>query len=103
MEIREIEDLIDSAFGTKLRKKIMEENQTVEEVGTVRVFESADAYRKETGKRFRMTKDQKSRGLDRNAAWAEFAANGYSHPVTQSVTEEVTSELVVESDEQVVG
>ena len=36
------------------------------------VYESIDDYTTQTGKRFRMTKEQKSRGLSRNEAFKEF-------------------------------
>ena len=35
------------------------------------VFESIDDYKQRTGKRFRMTKDQKQRGLSRDEAFNE--------------------------------
>lgn len=40
-----------------------------------RRYESIDHYSRETGKRFRMTKDQKQRNLTRKQAFEEFNAN----------------------------
>mgnify|MGYP003127611816 CR=1 FL=1 len=36
------------------------------------IYESIEEYTEKTGKRFRMTKDQKLRGLTRDAAFKEF-------------------------------
>ena len=35
-------------------------------------YANPDEYRKATGKRFRMTRDQKERGISRDEAFAEF-------------------------------
>jgi hypothetical protein len=63
------------------RKEIME-NQTepqpiVENTNTSRPrYDSIEQYTATTGQRFRMTKDQKQRGLSREAAFAETHMNG---------------------------
>ena len=75
-----IEQLIDAAFDTKLgtkktKEKTMDtqvETAPQEELTTVdESYESIEAYTERTGKRFRMLKEQKSRGLTREEAFAE--------------------------------
>lgn len=39
---------------------------------TTSLYESIDDYTKKTGKRFRMTKEQKNKGLSREEAFKEF-------------------------------
>ena len=80
-----IEQLIDTAFDTQLGKKKekpmeMQETAPQEELEPMgsperaqagEVFESIEDYTARTGKRFRMLKDQKSRGLTREEAFTE--------------------------------
>jgi len=72
-----IEQLIDTAFDTNLGKKKekpmeMQEPVPQEELEpTGEVFESIEDYTSRTGKRFRMLKDQKARGLTREEAFTE--------------------------------
>ena len=72
-----IEQLIDTAFDTNLGKKkekSMEMQQTApqEELQFMKEgYESIEDYTSRTGKRFRMLKDQKSRGLTREEAFTE--------------------------------
>jgi len=72
-----IEQLIDTAFDTQLGKKKekpmeMQEPVPQEELEpTGEVFESIEDYTSRTGKRFRMLKDQKARGLTREEAFTE--------------------------------
>ena len=39
------------------------------------LYENIEDYKQKTGKRFRMTKDQKGRGLRREEAFLEFIRN----------------------------
>jgi len=39
-------------------------------------YESIEHYTQTTGKRFRITKDQKARGISREEAFQEFLQNG---------------------------
>jgi len=41
-------------------------------VSEATTYESPEDYKEKTGKRFRMTKEQKQRGLDRDSAFLEF-------------------------------
>ena len=71
-----IEQLIDTAFDINLGKKKkkpmeMQENAPSEEEAQTLVYESIEAYTSKTGKRFRMLKDQKARGLTREEAFTE--------------------------------
>ena len=74
-----IEQLIDAAFDINLGKKkkkpmesyvIQAEDVPQEGVQTL-VYESIEDYTSKTGKRFRMLKDQKARGLTREEAFTE--------------------------------
>jgi hypothetical protein len=56
---------------SELIKKALEDG----EVAPARLYESPDHYRKATGKRFRMSPDQKRRGLTREEAFNEFLNN----------------------------
>jgi len=58
-----LEQIVNDAMATKLRgdKQV---NQTQ--------FESIEAYTQATGKRFRMTKEQKARNITREQAFTEF-------------------------------
>jgi hypothetical protein len=77
----QLQNLIDKAFKRffKGEDSIMEfdnENNT-QPMGAVaraeagEIFESIEDYKQRTGKRFRMTKDQKHRGLTRDMAFTE--------------------------------
>ena len=64
-----IQDLIDRAFkrfwlGDKDNASSMKDMDLI--------YESIEDYTSKTGKRFRMTKEQKSRGLSRDEAFVEF-------------------------------
>ena len=47
----------------------------MDEVSESTTYTSAEDYKEKTGKRFRMTKDQKQRGLNREEAFLEFLAS----------------------------
>jgi|10_taG_2_1085330.scaffolds.fasta_scaffold04924_7 hypothetical protein len=70
-------NLIDSMFEkTFAKKKKPMEPMTItevpsEELSSKESYSSPDEYKERTGKRFRMTKDQKSRGLSRLEAFRE--------------------------------
>ena len=64
-----IQDLIDKAFG---RFWSGDKDNNLSLGSRPPLYESIKAYSADTGKRFRMTKEQKSRGLSRDAAFAEF-------------------------------
>ena len=74
-----INDAFDGAFGRKtpkpkLEKSIMQtqpEPAPQEEQPQETLYESIEEYVTKTGKRFRMTKDQKQRDLSREQAFAE--------------------------------
>ena len=71
-----LEQLIDAAFDNNLGKKKekpmeMQELAPSEEETQTLVYESIEEYTSKTGKRFRMLKDQKARGLTREEAFAE--------------------------------
>ena len=64
-----IQDLIDRAFSRFWSGDA--DNMSAMKM-VPRLYESIDQYTKVTGKRFRMTKEQKSRGLSRDEAFSEF-------------------------------
>jgi len=68
-----ISDIIAQSFSEELSKG-KDEELKVEFDGSVlsEVYESIEDYTDKTGKRFRMTKDQKDRELSREAAFEEF-------------------------------
>ena len=72
-----IEQLIDDAFDINLGKKKkkpmeMQEAAPHEELQPMEeAYESIEEYTSKTGKRFRMLKDQKARGLTREEAFTE--------------------------------
>ena len=71
-----LEQLIDDAFDINLGKKKkkpmeMQEIAPSEEEAQTLVYESIEEYTSKTGKRFRMLKDQKARGLTREEAFTE--------------------------------
>ena len=59
-----LEQMINDAMARQLRAK--------NEPATQPLFESIEDYQKTSGKRFRMTKDQVSRGISREDAFLEF-------------------------------
>jgi len=71
-----VNDIISEIFAEKLDDKDGKKNEEleVELDGSVmsEVYESIEDYTDKTGKRFRMTKDQKDRELSREAAFEEF-------------------------------
>ena len=70
-----LSDLIDEVFSNHYNKETKMEMQPLKtpngEQAQTQVYESIQDYTEKTGKRFRMTKDQKSRQLSREAAFAE--------------------------------
>jgi hypothetical protein len=91
----EISDAIDEVFGRfpkkeKTKKKPMNTDNEAKidivatpgslqfvltDVDESVQYESIDEYKQRTGKRFRMLKEQKERGLTREQAFAEFIVN----------------------------
>jgi hypothetical protein len=68
-----LEDVIDRAFQqswSKPGRKRDNKDQTSKPI-----YESIEDYKEQTGKRFRMTRDQKSRGLSREEAFKEIHGN----------------------------
>ena len=59
-----LEQIVNDAMARQLRAK--------DEPATQPLFESIEDYQKTSGKRFRMTKDQVSRGISREDAFLEF-------------------------------
>jgi len=64
-----IQELIDKAFN---RFWSRDEDNIPSGKKVATLYESIEDYTTKTGKRFRMTKDQKVRGLSRESAFAEF-------------------------------
>ena len=64
-----LSDIIDEAFS-----KVFEENKESARPATLG-YASIEEYTGSTGKRFRMSKDQKERGLTRQEAFAELYLN----------------------------
>ena len=72
----ELEALINNAFdgvyGRNLNKpKVMKPAPKKEQPKTSALYESIEDYTAQTGKRFRMTKDQKALGLSREEAFTQ--------------------------------
>ena len=67
-----IQDLIDKAF-LRFWSGVPEDRVSLK--GSAPLYESFEDYTAKTGKRFRMTKDQKDRGLSRGDAFNEFIRN----------------------------
>ena len=77
-----LQKLVDKAFKRFFKGEDMNENgfngnEELKPMGAVsraaagEVYESVEDYKQRTGKRFRMTKDQKQRGLSRDEAFSE--------------------------------
>ena len=69
-----INDAIDGAFGRKETKLKLEKPMQTQPQNSPQepLYESIEEYTAKTGKRFRMTKDQKQRNLTRDEAFSEF-------------------------------
>ena len=63
---KEVEALLDMFIDDVMVELFSEEEN---------LYENIEDYKQKTGKRFRMTKDQKLRGLNREAAFIEFIKN----------------------------
>tara|TARA_R110002153_G_scaffold117443_2_gene261483 strand:- start:1253 stop:1486 length:234 start_codon:yes stop_codon:yes gene_type:complete len=59
-----LEDLLDDVFPNSMEKHFDDKKPQV-------IYENIEDYTTKTGKRFRMNKDQKERGLDREEAFGE--------------------------------
>jgi hypothetical protein len=59
-----LEDLLDEVFNDSMEKHFDEQKPKV-------IYENIEDYTNKTGKRFRMNKDQKERGLSREDAFGE--------------------------------
>lgn len=70
---KEIIDMSDEKF-MQLFDSLIEEvfDEVYSKSKTTSLYESIDDYTKKTGKRFRMTKEQKNKGLSREEAFKEF-------------------------------
>ena len=64
-----LSNIIDEAFSKVFTEKKKDANPTSPEYTTI------EEYTARTGKRFRMTKDQKERGLTRDEAFTELYIN----------------------------
>jgi hypothetical protein len=69
--IKKIDDMISTIFSSSLKK----EEKTEPEIYTGP--RSIQEYTQSTGKRFRVTKDQKERGLSRDDAFKESMIESY--------------------------
>ena len=70
--------LIDKAFDSIFDKKKWDtklEPQVRDDAVSGYIYESIEDYKAKTGKRFRMTRDQKQREISRQEAFAEFLVN----------------------------
>lgn len=61
---KELDNIVTSYMKNELRQQTEPQTQPL--------FETVDQYQQATGKRFRMTKDQKTRGISRQDAFKEF-------------------------------
>jgi len=59
-----LEDLLDEVFNDSMEKHFDDKKPEV-------IYENIEDYTTKTGKRFRMNKDQKERGLSREEAFGE--------------------------------
>jgi hypothetical protein len=59
-----LEDLLNEVFDESMEKHFDEKKPEV-------IYENIEDYTSKTGKRFRMNKDQKKRGLSREEAFSE--------------------------------
>lgn len=64
--VEQISDLIKGNLSTALQGQVAVEGQ----------YANPEEYLRATGKRFRMTKEQKTRGISREEAFAEFQTKG---------------------------
>jgi hypothetical protein len=64
-----LEDVIDQAFQQSWRTVAKKKEGSKEDVEMV--YESIEEYKEKTGKRFRMTREQKERGVSREEAFKE--------------------------------
>jgi hypothetical protein len=72
-----ISDAFEASFGRKpnqerTNKNMMNEVATPVQTTTSPAYKSIEDYTAKTGKRFRMTKDQKTRNISREQAFEEF-------------------------------
>ena len=67
-----INDAFDGVFGRKVSQpKVPKPAPKKEQPKTSSLYESIEDYTAKTGKRFRMTKEQKNRNLSREQAFTE--------------------------------
>ena len=59
-----LEDLLDEVFNDSMEKHFDDKKPEI-------IYENIEDYTSKTGKRFRMNKDQKERGLSREEAFGE--------------------------------
>ena len=69
--LKRLDEMISSIFSSAFRKESEEEEQTYEGPRSIQ------EYTQSTGKRFRVTKDQKERGLSREEAFKESMISSY--------------------------
>lgn len=65
-------EMIDKAFDSVFDKNQEDKKLKSHTCSNANIYESIEDYKEKTGKRFRMTKDQKQRGLSRQEAFVEF-------------------------------
>ena len=70
--LKNLDDMISSIFSSVLSKE-----KTVEEVKSEGVPQTIEEYTQLTGKRFRMTKQQKESGTSRQEAFQEFITTNW--------------------------
>jgi hypothetical protein len=74
-----LSDLIDEVFSNHYNKETKMESEikpAPDKEPFPNLYESIEDYTAQTGKRFRMTKEQKSRNLSREQAFAEMYLGG---------------------------
>ena len=73
---KELVSIIDTAFKNSAKEKnqMQQTQQTQNQMAETKVckYNSIEEYTKQTGKRFRVTKEQKQRGISREEAFKEF-------------------------------
>ena len=76
MQESEIKTMIDNAFNNTVTEVTTQTEQTQAPASQLETYKDPESYRKATGKRFRMTKEEIGRGLSREAAFEERAKAG---------------------------
>ncbi len=92
-----MESMSNEATSEDVREEVMDMTETegTEATAEQATYSDPDDYREKTGKRFRMTKAQKERGLNREEAFAEFAGGMVVDVTSSSAAEEQDEDPIV--------